>query len=784
MLKPMNLARLRALLSLFFACFLLPCASGSTQGAEVVRVACVGDSITEGTANPDHERNSWPRILGRMLEAEAPGRFVVGNFGRSGATALRRGSRPYWGESVFAEGVAFAPDEVIVNLGTNDASVRNWADHGAEFEGDLRDLIETYLALEGPPRVWLSHLTPFHAPHREAEVRVPWRAEAEATIAKLAEEFGLEVLDLGAGLVGHPELLPDGVHPNTAGNERMAQVAFEALVGAPAPSDPSIRPRGLLEAADSRAVHTLIRWGAAKDLSLGRWESSDRVVRGSGKGSLLTSPLAVGVGDFHLRARLRMLAQENSAAGFWVGEDFFGFEGASGTLFRNGPNMRGLRLLHPAGLLWEREDWIEFEVIRNSGMCWFLVDGFVCELARIEGPIERLAFDPMRSTMEVSDWAMTGDLVPAPAAPDRGPAVPRGFTIPLVDLDADAGRHVVVDREPGQYLGHVTTTLLPDGQTILAVYPKGHGRGPIVYKRSPDGGRTWSERLPTPESWAHSQEVPTIHRLIDPRDGTERLIVWSGLYPAKRAVSEDDGATWGELETVGDWGGIVVMGFVERLADGSYVAMFHDDGRFFRAGGRSASPVTFTLYQTFSHDGGLTWTEPDAVWSGSDIHLCEPGVVRSPDGKTLAVLLRENSRTRNSFVIFSTDEAKTWSEPRELPAALTGDRHTAKYAPDGRLFVCFRDTAHESPTQGDWAGWVGTFDDLLAGHEGQYRVRFKDNKHKWDTTYPGVEVLTDGTFVVTTYGHWEEGEQPYILSARFTLTELDERAERLELGRK
>ncbi len=325
-------------------------------------------------------------------------------------------------------------------------------------------------------------------------------------------------------------------------------------------------------------------------------------------------------------------------------------------------------------------------------------------------------------------------------------------------------------------LGHVTTSLLPDGKTILAVYPKGHGRGPIVYKRSPDGGRTWSERLPTPASWVTSLEVPTIHRLTDPRDGTERLILWSGLYPARRAYSEDDGATWSELEQVGDWGGIVVMGFVEALKDGSYLAMFHDDGRFFRNGRHTTKPVVFTLFQTRSFDGGLTWSEPETVLSRSDLHLCEPGAIRSPDGSTLAVLLRENSRTRNSQVIFSTDEAKTWSAPRELPASLTGDRHTAKYAPDGRLFVCFRDTALESPTQGDWVGWVGTFDDILKGNPGQYRVRIKDNLHKWDCTYPGVEVLADGTFVVTTYGHWEAGKPPYILSARFTLEELDERA--------
>ncbi|MDH4197372.1 MAG: hypothetical protein OEW05_08205, partial [Candidatus Aminicenantes bacterium] len=61
---------------------------------------------------------------------------------------------------------------------------------------------------------------------------------------------------------------------------------------------------------------------------------------------------------------------------------------------------------------------------------------------------------------------------------------PRGYSIPLIDLAAQTGRQVVVDREAGQYLGHPTTVLLEDGRTMIAVYPKGHGRGPIVMKRS------------------------------------------------------------------------------------------------------------------------------------------------------------------------------------------------------------------------------------------------------------------------------------------------------------
>jgi hypothetical protein len=139
------------------------------------------------------------------------------------------------------------------------------------------------------------------------------------------------------------------------------------------------------------------------------------------------------------------------------------------------------------------------------------------------------------------------------------------------------------------------------------------------------------------------------------------------------------------------------------------------------------------------------------------------------------MLLRENARRKNSHVMFSDDEGRTWSSPRELPASLTGDRHTGRYAPDGRLFVSFRDTAQASPTAGDWVAWVGRYEDLVSGREGQYRVRLMDNQHQRDCAYPGVEVLPDGTFVVTTYGHWEKGQPPYIVSVRLQLAELDSR---------
>ena len=358
---------------------------------------------------------------------------------------------------------------------------------------------------------------------------------------------------------------------------------------------------------------------------------------------------------------------------------------------------------------------------------------------------------------------------------------PAGYTIPVIDLASETQRQVLVDREEKQYLGHVTTVLLEDGKTILAVYPKGHGRGAIVYKRSTDGGLTWSDRLPTPKSWETSLEVPTIHRVVDAA-GKKRLILFSGLYPIRMSMSEDNGATWSELKPIGNFGGIVTMGSVVPLKQpGHYMALFHDDGRYIigkqkTPAGDTAKAWRFWVYQVRSSDGGLTWSVPSPIAMLPDASLCEPGAVRSPDGNEIAVLLRENSRKHNSYLITSRDEGLSWSEPKELPAALTGDRHTAKYAPDGRLFITFRDTTRQSATKGDWVAWVGKYDDIVSGREGQYRVRLLHNTSSMDCAYPGLEVLPDGTIVTTTYGHWEKDQPPYIMSVRLKLEELDAKA--------
>ena len=371
---------------------------------------------------------------------------------------------------------------------------------------------------------------------------------------------------------------------------------------------------------------------------------------------------------------------------------------------------------------------------------------------------------------------------PGPRSPGQYLSPPDSVTLfPFVDLAGDTARQTIVDRDPNCYLGHPTTVLLEDNRTMLCVYPPGHGKGPILLKRSPDAGLTWSDRLPVPDNWSTSLETPTLYRVTDAA-GKKRLIVWSGCYPARLSVSEDDGDTWSPLTPVGDWGGIVVMSSLApvRGQPGRFLAWFNDDGRFLQSHPQRTIPPTFAIYQVASNDGGLTWSSPRAIASSTALHLAEPGFVRSPDGQEIALLLREDSKQNLSQVIFSRDEGATWSAPRPLPLPLLGDRHVAAYAPDGRLVVVFRDSNRGSPTNGDWLAWIGTYADLVDDRPGQYRVRLMHNTFGWDCGYSGLHVLPDGTFVATGYGHWTAGEEPYIVTVRFQLSELDPQVGRTE----
>lgn len=344
--------------------------------------------------------------------------------------------------------------------------------------------------------------------------------------------------------------------------------------------------------------------------------------------------------------------------------------------------------------------------------------------------------------------------------------------MPTVDLSQETARHVVIAQgTPEIYQGHPTTILLPDGKTMFVVWTYGHGGGCGPMKRSDDGGLTWSGLLPVPDNWSKVKNCPALYRLTDPR-GVSRLFVFAGQGPdgtMHQSISTDDGKTWSPMQGNGL---VCVMPFctIVPVEGGTRLIGLSN----VRRPGETKDPKSNVVAQSESADGGLTWGAWRILVDHADLKPCEPEVVRSPDGKQLLCLLRENVRTEPGHFITSDDEGRTWSGLKDLPPGLHGDRHKAVYAPDGRLVVCFRDMGAASPTRNHFVAWIGRYEDIVGGRDGEYKIKLLHSHKGSDCGYPGLEVLPDGTLVATTYVKYRPGpEQNSVVSARFTLAETD-----------
>ncbi|HUW62648.1 MAG TPA: exo-alpha-sialidase [Candidatus Bathyarchaeia archaeon] len=347
--------------------------------------------------------------------------------------------------------------------------------------------------------------------------------------------------------------------------------------------------------------------------------------------------------------------------------------------------------------------------------------------------------------------------------------------LPLIDLSADTPRQVVIAAGTEEaYQGHPTTLLMPDGRTLFAVWCIEHGghAGPMA--RSDDGGLTWT-RLDhlLPEGFTGHINCPSIYRMVDHK-GVERLWVFSAWSNERngppympRILSEDAGKTWREAEPLGnEFRCVMTFSSVLPLKDGRHLGMYHR-----RTGPNDES---LEVMQATTRDGGLTWSSPSLVAAAPGKNPCEPFVFRSPDGNELCCLMRENTHKGRSLMMFSRDEAKTWSAPTDTPWGLTGDRHKGIYAPDGRLVIAFRDRALESPTLGHFVAWVGTYNDIRERKPGQCRIKLLHSHAGADCGYPGIELLADGTIVATTYIKYRPGNDKHsVVSTRFTINEID-----------
>ena len=218
-----------------------------------VRVACLGNSITDGFGIDMASAYGYPAMLQKKLGDG----YWVRNFGVSSRTMLNKGDWPYMNEPAWRDALDFKPEIVIIKLGTNDSKPENWQ-YNAEFKQDLEQMIFTLRpdlkqyadmpakkaqkamakalakaaksgATPAKPQIYLC--TPIPA------FKSTWNINDSVIVngvipiqQEVALKYGLEVIDLHTLFANDGDkVLPDGIHPDAKGAARMADIIADAL---------------------------------------------------------------------------------------------------------------------------------------------------------------------------------------------------------------------------------------------------------------------------------------------------------------------------------------------------------------------------------------------------------------------------------------------------------------------------------------------------------------------------------------------------------------------------
>ncbi|MCL2684876.1 MAG: GDSL-type esterase/lipase family protein [Candidatus Bathyarchaeota archaeon] len=178
-----------------------------------IRVACIGDSITEYGGYPN------------KLQALLGSNYIVENFGVSGATLTTNSTLPYISRPQFQDALKYQPDIVIIMLGTNEASIENMGTN-TDLVDQYSYLINAFQNLQGTQLIWIAKPPPiitnpnFDSDYLE-NIVIP-------QILTVSDQLNLPLIDIPY-VVGSDIYFADGVHPTYEGSTLIAAVVYNAI---------------------------------------------------------------------------------------------------------------------------------------------------------------------------------------------------------------------------------------------------------------------------------------------------------------------------------------------------------------------------------------------------------------------------------------------------------------------------------------------------------------------------------------------------------------------------
>ena len=195
-----------------------------------IRVACIGDSVTEGFLLQDPETEAYPAQLQEILGDG----YVVGNFGKSSATLLKEGSLPYYKQEAFRRAMDFKADIAVIHLGLNDTDPRNFPHYRDLFVKEYVWLIDTLLTTNPKMQVYVCSMTPIFTGHnRYSSSTQEWHRLLQKEIRQVVRARKTHFIDLYSVFRHRPDLFPDlyNLHPDKKGAGVLAQTVARHLTG-------------------------------------------------------------------------------------------------------------------------------------------------------------------------------------------------------------------------------------------------------------------------------------------------------------------------------------------------------------------------------------------------------------------------------------------------------------------------------------------------------------------------------------------------------------------------
>ena len=217
------------------------------------------------------------------------------------------------------------------------------------------------------------------------------------------------------------------------------------------------------------------------------------------------------------------------------------------------------------------------------------------------------------------------------------------------------------------------TILVDEGSANVFSYSRRGDRRYMVFRKTTDIGRTWSEPV-------EIKEIGVVTLFIEPiRVGKRLHVFWFNTYDGvpiiEGAYSEDDGKTWATTAFEDTRG--LDTGLLKVAHDSKghiYLAMYGH--RLDKLDKKEKN----NIYIIRSEDNGTSWGKltPLRHYPFKNTHAKNPDILAAEDGEVVVVWVDYRNIRRNLYMQYSKDYGRTWHE-KDIPLEKPGRFNTSHY---------------------------------------------------------------------------------------------------------